>query len=502
MGKKLELKIDDFRGGISNDLRSSDTRRYALTKHLDAFTFPHKLVPYFKTEAIEDKTFNIVKFAYVPSSNRLYGLGVNPAASPTVRLYYLSGTTWTAVTGGTASTSNRSENVLFHYKGFLYVWRDDVLMRYEIASETFTDNYQSLSWANNVATPVHHPNDDIAYFFRDNVVDKLDNTSFSSAVLTLPSNLVITSACPHGNYLAIACIDGPITNAKNSVVYLWDRDSSITTLSDRIDFGPGRIHHLANLNGRLTAVMDFNLSELYPRKVIIKQAVGPFGVTVNEIITNNSQGYVYSVTNGEGVASCNSVVSDDRLYFAAHLPTAGDTRLGIWVVDSEGRVSLDFIEEEATNTGGVAFQGIYKLDNTWWIAHSNDGSVNRTDDNAAYSITNPGIYESLILNFGDSSKKKKLLSVSVMTEPLPTSAGTTEIQIDYRKDEDINGGSYTTIFEELTDNSISHTAINIESTGVTLPTFKEIQFRVQMISGAVMTGLKVKVEEIDDDIIS
>ena len=80
-----------------------------------------------------------------------------------------------------------------------------------------------------------------------------------------------------------------------------------------------------------------------------------------------------------------------------------------------------------------------------------------------------------------------------MTEPLPTAG---QVVIKYRKDEDLNDDTtWTTIFTNTTDNSISHDAVNIS--GEVLTQYKEIQFRIESTGGAVITGLKYKYEFID-----
>jgi hypothetical protein len=68
------------------------------------------------------------------------------------------------------------------------------------------------------------------------------------------------------------------------------------------------------------------------------------------------------------------------------------------------------------------------------------------------------------------------------------------IVLKYRKNEET---SWTTILTSDTDNAISKSAINIS--GATLPAFKEIQFRIESLGGAILTGLKFKYELIDDD---
>ena len=88
-----------------------------------------------------------------------------------------------------------------------------------------------------------------------------------------------------------------------------------------------------------------------------------------------------------------------------------------------------------------------------------------------------------------------------MTEALPSGA---QIVLSYM----INGETtYTTIFTQTVDDtddidylSIYHEAINIESSGATLPTFREISFRIASTGNAVVTGLKFKYEEINDEI--
>jgi hypothetical protein len=133
--------------------------------------------------------------------------------------------------------------------------------------------------------------------------------------------------------------------------------------------------------------------------------------------------------------------------------------------------------------------------NTRHFAFNADGSLHRSTK--AYSSAVASIYETLALNDGDSSVTKKLLGVTVMTEPMPSSG---QIVLKYRKNEDIIGDAWTTIFTHTTDDSISHSAINIESSGATLPEYKEIQFKIESTGGAVITGLKYKSEVIDKDL--
>jgi len=496
MEKQITTLIDRFDGGLSKDKRSKSSNKFALTKHFDTMTYPHKLVPYRSTEADEVKASNIVNFLYAPynagASHYLYGLGIASTTKAKVYVYNIDSgldSTWTTVYTAAKSEStltNRNTEVFFYYKDYIYMFGNSgrYLIRFHNTGvDDFNDSYQDMGAAGTVAQPVHHPADDIAYFFSDNVVHKLNNVTWTGDALTLPSNLKINAACAWGDYLAIACVTKG-TAEKQSIVYLWDRDSSLATLTSIIDFGKGEIIHLANLDNKLIAVMGYQITgngALARGKILIKQAIGEFGIQLNELLldTGGSSQTLPKVRS----------LQDNKLYFVAKPQLNGDTRHGIWVVDSLGRLALDFVEEEVIVTGN--YNGIAKVGNAWFISHSDDGSVNRSNDQEVYTYTS--IYESLINGSNrelTSYLTKKLIGVRVTTEPLVANDNLSFI-LKYRKDEDIRAGSWTTILTRTTANAneINHEAINIESSGANLPEFKEIQFRIEVKSGSTAPSI-------------
>lgn len=500
MGNIFDVIINRFNGGISEDKRSgwSDltTNKFSITKHFDSLTYPNKLVPYALTKACngENKALNIVKFLYAPwlsaGAYRLYGLGIASGATNTKLGVYINDIdtadgTWGTPANNEGSTTGRSTEVFFYYKGFIYMFAGGAyLSRFDTTvSAAFNNTYAIIAYET-LAEPVHHPSDDCAYFFADNKVYRLNNTSWDGLVLTLPDNMKIVSATPYGNYLAIGCVTkGSVSN--KSIVYLWDRDSSISTLTERIDFGEGKMVHLTNLAGRLIAIIDFYLNDsrnIDGGKMLIKQASGQSAVILDEIISDSSSSFI----------GTDKVVVDDKIFFPARIELNSDPRFGVWVVNSRGKATLDQIEEEATSYEGIFFTG-----NVLWIAHSGDGSVNRSayfPDSPFFSTTNASIYESLIFSSGNASSSKKLIGATVTTNPLPAAG---QIVLKYRKDEET---SWTTIFTHTADNSMSHSAVNIESTGDNLPQYKEIQFRIESTGGAVITGLRFRSETISKDV--
>jgi len=509
MGKIVQQIIDRFDGGMANDLRDKNLNKFAITKHFD-LSWKHKLVPYVRTVEAESgsiKDFEIQKFVYAKRStgNRLFGLGQNGGkadiwmVNPNVANDNIA---WEEPNNN-ASTFNVNYNVFFYYKDYIYMFGGGTkLIRFDTSSgSAFNDAYQSISYTN-LATPVHCLIDDIAYFFHDNKVSKLDDTSFSADVLTLPADMKIVSACMYGNYLAIGCTS--LYSHERSVVFLWDRDSSITTLSERIDLGEGKLLYLKNLNNKLIAIMQFyTFSDSFlvrKGRLIVKQILGNTAYIINELnYDSRTTPYFSGNYTSATIRMGTEFVKDEAVYFPVmSLKINGDTHNGIMKVDSDGRIFFDVVEEEAEST--IYYHAIYALGNNWWIAHSNDGSINRmsysSSTNTEYSSTFPSVYESLYLNFGESSITKKLLGVEVMTEALEANQS---VVVKYRKDEDLLGGSWTTIMTHDTDDAISKGAINIS--GATLPQFKEIQFRLESLRGAVITAFKIKAEIIDKSLV-
>jgi hypothetical protein len=480
------FRITRFDQGMSADLRSPSG--VGRVQHFKVY--PHRLVPQFNTKADEDKSLSIAKFMYAPwlTGYALFGYGVKLNTSlPGI---FLKGTTtgniitdtWGTPVGNVSSGGSRDTRAFFHYKNYLYgfhagneIWRYGDLTAPGGVNPSFNDAYQAIAYTN-VAQPVHHPSDDCAYFFIDNKVYRLNNTTWDGLVLTLPDNLVITSGTDLGDYLAIGCKSK--TGFGNSTVFLWDRDSSLSTVSAKIDWGSGDLIHLANLEGILVGVTDFftqSQASHSQGKVIIKQASTGQAKTVAEFVTDGS-----SYFDG------NKIVIDDKLHFALEFYRNGAMMHGIWSVDARGNVAIEISEAEADAIGdGVRYQGIYKTGNFWWLAHSADGSVNRTDDQSNYTYTS--ILETDII--GTPDVQSSFIGATVAFEPLPSGASVT---LKYRK---VGDTSWTTLKAQST---AGESTLSIVSDGTGLvPTFNEIQFRAESTGGAIITGLEGTIERND-----
>ena len=165
--------------------------------------------------------------------------------------------------------------------------------------------------------------------------------------------------------------------------------------------------------------------------------------------------------------------------------------MGIWVFgrkneNSNFALAVDFIEE-AVDTANFFINSFGAAGDYWFISHSAEsaGKVTKTDDAANYTITS--IYDTQIFNGGDVASYKDLIDATVTTVFLPTAG---QVVLRYRIDEET---SYTTIFTNTTNNSISRTLNLIASSGAALPKdYKEIQFRIESTGGAEITGLSFR----------
>lgn len=487
-----EKKINQFDGGVTRDLRVQSANKFKVTKNFDIFSDSKKLQPFRALEANETKNINITQF--IQTNDQIYGYGTTAGAS-VAKIYKKSGD---IITGDWTEDQNveglgaREENVFFEYKDYLYFWeaRARLARHGDITGTSSNETYQTIAYTN-VAQPVHHLADDIAYFFSDNKVHKLNDTSWTSDVLELPDNLIITSACAYGDYLAIACKSKELTG--HSIVFLWDRDSSLTTISEKIDWGVGDLMIIAVLDGVLVGLSNISTNSTlgFKEKIHIKGYSGGLSflreLDVDNTTTGDSRCYIPNGAKG--------VIKNGKLYFPLETGASADAKnyTGIWVVGRH-EVGSPFAVTMAykidTDASSDQIQGFNIFQDYLFVAHSSDGSVDRTNDQEVYPTA---IYESYIFTGDDSSQTKKLLRATVFVEPQP-SGGT--FTLKYKRDAE---SSWTTIFTDSTENQIRHTSVNIESDGSNLGLFKEVQFRIESTGGTVITGLKFSYEEIDDD---
>lgn len=506
MPKDIEVKINRFDGGITDDPR--DTRNVAqITTNFNALSNPYRLIPYRDSEAVNSGVGELFQNFCVAlrtgTTYSLYALGVVSDASQVAEVKYknlttggstdLSDATWATTSNNASSAGAVNFNLFVYYKktGKIYGARaGQFIWAYTASGGTaWADGEADLTSFAHIAQGIVHSKDDILYVPYDNKIAKNDNGSWTIAALTLPTHYVINSICEFGNYLAIGCahVDG----VSNSRVFLWDRDSSLTTLSDSIDWGGGALMILEEVDGVLIGIsqkggvastgLGLNSSASTTDRIIFRRLQVSGAVKFKEIITG--------VSNSTQLPIAKRKV-DNRLFFMMSTTLYGAVREGVWSVGRTPTGEFTLIHERTPKNDTALTSGALK---NFYVAgdyvlqaflNNSTYEVTKTNDQSSYTATS--IYETKVLNEGDSSLQKKLIGITATFEALPTAG---QVVVKYKKDEET---SFTTIFTESTDNAISHSAINIESTGVNLPEYKEITLRVESTGGAVITGLSYK----------
>ena len=519
MGKIIETKITDFSKGITSEIREKDYRCARMVKNFNAHDFSNKLVPLGSAvsgdaDAATNKiqNFEIAKFG--ANDYRIFGLGVTGTKAKVFVAELGTDITWSALTNGVASAMTAVDFELFIYyakTGRIYgaadgttIWCVDPADAQSIDESDGGDQYAiTLATAyenprtNTDATKrpfiggLVHSKDDVLYIFHDNIISSNDGSGdWTDPALTLPTNKRITSICEYGNYLAIAT--KTVGEIGNSVVYLWDRDSSLATLTESIDWGEGNLQILEQIEGGLIGIsISATTATILKSKITFRYYSGGVPIIFRQLVSED----IYLSNNlprtKRKVNNC--------LYFSMKIKFGGTTQEGIWkvgknITTGQFTLSMDKGANNDTALTSGEIHGFHIIGDVTRIAYTDNGAVAMSAILFSAGYTANSTYESLIFNGDDSGKTKKLISVGVMTEPMVADG---QIVLKYKKDADT---SWTPIFTNTTNDDIYHESINIESSGATLPQFREIQFQILSTGNAVVTGLKFKYEIISKEL--
>ena len=506
---------------MTSDSRNSDTRYAQLIKNFDAHTFPKKLAPFRSSESGDDAPTTSLKKNFcvalrTGTTHSLYALGVVSGTTDRAEILYKDLTTGASndlddsAWANTANNQSASDSVLVKFECFVYYKKDsgvflvkadgDVIKYDPSGVAVITESDVALGAITNLAQGLVHSKDDILYIPYDNKIAKNNNGAWTGVALTLPSHLKITSITEAGNDLAIAC--APLSGVGESITYLWDRNETTTVLSKSIPWGEGNLTILEQIEGFLIGVSYVGTSNTnFEQKAVFKYYAGDKPITFLELV-NETQ---FDDSPNDTPLAKQRV--NNYLYFPMKITLNGTIQHGIWKVGRTKSGTFSVVMDRTWNNDVVPVAadeifGFYLIGDYMFIAYADGGvhAVSKTDADNLHAII--CAYETEKLNDDDSSITKKLRKVTVTHEPLPANG---KVTLYYKKDEET---SFTTIFSNTTDNSMRHTSINIESSGVTLPQYKEITFRGESTArtaatgGAigVITGLKYQSEIIDDDI--
>lgn len=494
----ITVSWNRFDGGMTNEPRDPREAVQRVIKHFDNYTRSYKLTPYrsMKLDAITESTLDVFRIQNLVVTNTgLFGVGVVSGADGHTQVYTKTTPTdptavWTTAPGTSTSGSSVESNIgAVVYHNYIYgvnsggIWKYGDITSGGSATFTYNDYTTHIPTANGLV----HSKDDVMYWPSGNLILKNDSGSWSVG-LTLPTNSTVNSIAEYNNYLAIACdqADGTV------VVYLWDRDTSLTTLSEKIDWGVGSIKHIENIGGTLCGVSttSANLTSLMPR-VMFKYYDGTHVITFEE----------YVCTSITFPANPSKQKFNNLFYFLASIVKDGTTFTGVWKIfkNPQGQMAVSFDKLPRNDTAIGLLKGFIRWGDYTFISYlitgTNAYTIWRTDDQANYTATS--IYESTINPeeperrrgaAGTRSNQKQLKAIALSTEPI--TSGQSAV-LKYR----VDGGAWSSaIVTNSTVGDVTNEAWVDVNTGKSFTNGREYEFRLESTGGAEITEVKYKYE--------
>jgi len=491
MSKQVEIKQNNFSGGISDDPRAISPTGFIISKHFDIFSNPNRLTPYRSFEADTNdgstatgmKQYQVKDFVYASASAKLYGLG-QTGAGLTKIVYKSDATTgnWTLPSSSEGSGAVKN-GCLVEYKDYLWGFQGTTdVFKWGLlsGSPSITNSAGTVGTITSVAQGVIGIDDNLYLPYNNKIARVTSGGTVNDAVLTLPTNFRITSICNYGKYLAIAV--APISTYNGvSKVFLWNLTS--TDVQESIDWGEGILTVLETIEGMLIGITDRYLNNSAGAgrgSLIIQGYTGGVPQILKEVFTKKLNNIVMPISKA---------VKNNRLFFCAKIMTndAGtEYNEGIWSFGRKNAnypyaLTLDFIDENVTSSGIQAFGSAA---NFFFISYNTDGSIDKTDDTAAYTFTS--IYETQILDFGDLENDKRLDVFKVSVRKLATGES---ITLKYKVDD---ATSWTTIGTYSTVGGLSHTFNREELAGVDYKSGREFKFQITSTGGAEIVEWKAR----------
>lgn len=382
MAKAIQNK---WNGGIAQDIRTHNTSECESSTGFDIYTdqYSMRALPDQVAESGSISITDVVPINF-SGTNKLVGWGkvssVDSSASFFTKSTSIS-TAWVQIVstsgGGNASPA---PGTLIEYKGDAYaITRQPNLIKFT-SGTTFTvvgtTGSQNADYF--VAKPFVHPEDNIMYIASTSTIATYDGTTLTTNVLVLPTKWVITSLTSYGGYLAIAC--KPVTGNGKSVVFLWGRDTSLTTLQGVIEWGDEALEILENYNENLIGISSkrelsgFDTINTYTYS--IKEYAGGSPVTIKSFVRNDSN-----------VLRPFKAKNRDRVYFGFDNDNAvycfGKNTSGYYFVTKERYL---------TPTGSFVtgtFNGVSLVGDVMFVAYTDSGTdgLTRTDE-TSFALTN------------------------------------------------------------------------------------------------------------------
>ena len=497
MSRRITKNINNFSGGITDNIRTSDLTKCAHVSHFDIYRDPSRLYPmpgyiddmHDGSTATGMKQYGVVSFTY---NNGVYAVGTKSDGTGSKLFFKDTPTTaeWDLTPLGATA-----ESTYDLYPGTYLVVNNRVYWVTTNGGSTWVTSFAGTVTDNFAEILTYEQNTDqrmVSEFAvnaehygtkRDNNLDLIDTSSVT--VDTKTTGINVSDIQSGDAYLGIF---GWRTSPNYAQMLLWDTASAL--VDQNIEFGKGRGVAVGYVSGVWVGIVDESITDysaVLQREdngkpaLSIKYASGGTATTLLRL---------YGATNTNGVVKPTRGKYLDAMLFEATIPqdvTPTTYKRGIWAVGKSGDNPLAVSLLLDSDTLGT-IEGYHTFGTHHFFAHAGDGSISRLDDftTGTYDIT--CVYETLMFGY-DSPYVKQFNGIAVTTEDLPASATVTA---KYRFDEN---DSWTTLGTSSTDGDEHH--VFTKASGLPIGEFQEIQFRIEVLGNAPVKGIHISYTETD-----
>lgn len=497
----MEYKQNNFYSGITNDIRSSNPSAFWYSENLEINGKALKKVANNQAENAGNYNVNNYITKLIQVGTNIYGLGQDNETNRDTTIWKKTDalySNWEIVTNGTIENSVYSGgNTLFAYINEVFYLYSGHNYISKYTGTTMTYNWKALQGHSKGGTIWQGR----VYFWNGQKVYEIDPVADTlTEKLTITSEQTIVDIVANGNLLYIICT----SNSTVSRMYIWDGITT-TTFVDIVDIGMGDVAGGAILEGQIiVAIGTPNRRTLkikgYSNSIF--QTLFTYTGRLNRAGTYNFirpasrlksfAGYIYFIVTGtQSDGTYAGVYEYNIARFGREEPTSPITFTLYKTLDfssargTDGSVTNnDFLIVESIISGATTIdRAVYAM-----ICSAPVQTTFFESSSSTYTAQ-PGVLETTKFSGSDTHKVKTLLGISAFYSALPNGS---QVVCKYKKDEET---TWTTIFTDTTDNAVSHEAVNIESSGLALPSFKEIQFRFEITGNVVFTGWKINYNE-------
>lgn len=494
-----EIKINKWNGGMP-DCEDERNLGNGYLSYLEGFTAGEN-----ETVLQQVADVSVSDGSYVQSSTTyyhkiiatldysgdIYGLGADSAGK--FCLWKYSSNTWTAITITNAENFALIANPFFIYcNGEIYFQNGTrYLGHYTIASGS-NDGH----WVDNTSLILHGGVEFQGSLYgwdsTGNIYKQSVGGGASTSINSVSVDQSVVEMIPYGNLLAIICT----SSVNTSKMYLWD-GATTTTFYDIVDIGIGNVAGGTLIDGVIRVVItglsntDMRIRQ-YSSGVFVTEEyyVGRsnnYG-TVNlwpQSRVKKCRGFIYWIMAG---TRPNSIDATEAILFRYGNKVSGTHKSICAYKNLEFSISQTNTPDKNVGDFIILDDKLHQTDKYFSIfavvpyTSIMEEIMTIEDYYTQTSALETGYYDG-----GNMNIDKKLLAVDLQFRGL-TGTG---VICYYKKDAET---SWTQIFSDNTANDLHYTARNITG-GENLPTFKQIDFRIEAKGGQTLTGFKFKYEQ-------